>query len=320
MADSDSRVRFFPISFFSVVMGLMGLTLVLQRGAGAWGLPPVIGVAALYLTTFLFLALSVLYAMKIFRFGVEVVAEFRDPVKLSFFPTYTISLVLLSVGFLNVSAPVARFFWLIGSVGHLVLTLMVLSAWINRTTFEIQHMNPAWFIPVVGNIIVPIAGVALGSAELSWFFFSIGIVFWIVLLTIIFNRVIFHHPLPERMVPTFFILVAPPAAGYLAYVQLIGGIDSFARILYYIALFTALMLATQWKTFLRLRFFLSWWAYSFPLAALTLATMSMLQLTGTELFSGLAALLAVILVATIAMLIWLTSRAAGRRAICSPEA
>jgi tellurite resistance protein len=320
MADPDSRVRYFPISFFSVVMGLMGLTLVLQRGVRIWGLPSLFGEMALYLSTLVFLALSVLYAMKIFRFGVEVIAEFRDPVKLSFFPAYTISLILLSVGYLGVSLPVARFFWLVGSIGQLTLTLMVLSAWINRTTFEIQHMNPAWFIPVLGNLLVPIAGVPLGSSEPSWFFFSVGMVFWVVLLTIIFNRVIFHHPLAESMVPTFFILIAPPAVGQIAYSELVGGIDPFGRILYYVALFTGLMLATQWKTFLRLKFFLSWWAYSFPLAALTLSTISMLQLTGTELFSVLSALLAVVLSATIAMLIWFTLRAAGRREIGNPDA
>jgi tellurite resistance protein len=320
MAESDSRVRYFPISFFSVIMGLMGFTLVLQRGVRVWGLPALIGEAALYLTTVLFLAFSVLYAMKIFRFGVEVVTEFHDPVKLSFFPAYTISLILLSMGYLGVSAPVARFFWLVGSIGQLILALMVLSAWINRTTFEIQHMNPAWFIPVVGNLLVPIAGVPLGSAELSWFFFSVGMIFWIVLLTIIFNRVIFHHPLAERMVPTFFILIAPPAIGHIAYSVLIGGIDPFARVLFYVALFTALMLATQWRTFLRLRFYLSWWAYSFPLAAITLATMSMQQLTGIELFRVLGALLAFTLGATIVTLLWLTLRAAGRAEICAPEA
>ena len=319
MAESESQVRYFPISFFSVVMGLMGLTLVLQRGARVWGLPTLMGELALYLSTLVFLALSVLYAMKIFRFGVEVVAEFRDPIKLHFFPTYTISLILLSMGYLGVSPPLARFFWLVGSIGQLILTLMVVSAWINRTTFEIQHMNPAWFIPVVGNLLVPIAGVALDSAELSWFFFSIGIVLWIVLLTIIFNRVIFHHPLAERMAPTFFILIAPPAVGQLAYSQLTGGIDPFARILYYVALFTGLMMATQWKTFLRLPFHPSWWAYSFPLAALTLGTMSILQLTGIELFRVLGTLLAALLVATIAMLVWLTARTAGRRQLFSSE-
>ena len=43
--------------------------------------------------------------------------------------------------------------------------------------------NP-WFIPVVGNIIVPIAGVDDAPAEVSWFFFSFGLIFWIALFTL----------------------------------------------------------------------------------------------------------------------------------------
>jgi tellurite resistance protein len=320
MADAESRIRYLPISIFAMVMGLSGLSLALQRAARIWGLPVLLGEVAIIITAMVFLTLAALYGVKIVRYGADVVAEFRHPVKINFFPTATISLLLLSVGFLELNTAVSRFLWFTGAIAHLVLTLMVLSAWINRTTFEVQHMNPAWFIPVVGNIIVPIAGVPLGAPEVSWFFFSVGIVFWLVLLTIIFNRVIFHHPIAERLVPTFFILIAPPAVGFLAYSRLIGGLDPFARILFHTALFTGLLLATQWRMFLRLKFFLSWWAYSFPLAALTLATLSMYQLTGSDFMRLLSALLVVLLAAVIAGLLWFTAQAAQRNDICTPDA
>ena len=37
-------------------------------------------------------------------------------------------------------------------------------------------------------------------------------------------------PLPERLLPTVFILIAPPAVGFIAYVRLTGGVDVFAQI------------------------------------------------------------------------------------------
>ncbi|WP_425415989.1 hypothetical protein [Pseudoalteromonas qingdaonensis] len=43
--------------------------------------------------------------------------------------------------------------------------------------YRLEHANPSWFIPVVGNIIAPITGAKLGYIEVSWFFFSVGIVF-----------------------------------------------------------------------------------------------------------------------------------------------
>jgi tellurite resistance protein len=320
MAETESRIRFLPISFFAMVMGLSGLSLALQQAARIWGLPAVIGETAIIVSALVFLALASLYGTKVVCHGAEVVAEFRHPVKVNFFPTATISLLLLSAGFIELNIDVARALWFVGAIAHLVLTLMVLSAWINRTTFEVQHMNPAWFIPVVGNVIVPIAGVQLGAPEVSWFFFSIGIVYWLVLLAIIFNRVIFHHPIAERLVPTFFILIAPPAVGFLAYVRLVGWLDPMARVLFNTALFTALLLATQWRMFFRIKFYLSWWAYSFPLAALTLATMAMYHLTKSDFMQLLAATLLFLLAATITALLWLTARAAQRNEICTPDA
>jgi tellurite resistance protein len=319
MVETESRLRHLPVSFFAMVMGLAGFTLVLQRATRLWQLPKLIGLIALGITVIAFVVLALLYARKILRHGVDVVTEFRHPLKLAFFPTVSISLILLSVTFLEVNLNVASFLWFIGVPIQLVLTLMVLNAWIHRTTFEVQHMSPAWFIPVVGNILVPITGVALAAYQVSWFFFSIGLLFWIVLLTIIFNRIIFHQPLTERLAPTLFILIAPPAVGFLAHTRLVGHLDTFAYVLYYSALFLGLVLVTQFWMFARLRFYLSWWAYSFPIAALTLATMQMYQYTGYIGFKWIAAVLALVLAALIALLLTLTARAARRNEICVPD-
>lgn len=202
---------------------------------------------------------------------------------------------------------------------HLVFTLYVLATWIHHTHFEINHMNPAWFIPIVGNILVPIAGVQHGFTELSWFFFSIGLVFWLVLLAIIFNRMFFHNPLPGKLLPTLFILIAPPAVGFLSWMQLTGELDAFGRILYYSALFLTLMLFTQAPRFLKLPFALSWWAYSFPMAAITIATLGMYQLLGSPFFKWLGAALLVVLVVLIIGLLARTAVAISRREICVEE-
>ena len=122
--------------------------------------------------------------------------------------------------------------------------------------------------------------------------------FWIVLLTIVLYRLFFHEPLPVRLTPTLFILLAPPSVGFIAYIRLTGSVDAFGRILYYTALFLALLLASNAVRFLRSPFFISAWAYSFPLAALTIATLVMsthLPLPLFPLFGfGLLVLLSVV--------------------------
>lgn len=201
----------------------------------------------------------------------------------------------------------------------MVFTLIVVNLWINHTKFEIQHINPAWFIPVVGNILVPIVGVYHAPIELSWFFFAIGLFFWLLLVTINFYRFLFHAPLPARMLPTLFILIAPPAVGFIAYTSLNGGLDSFGRILYYIAAFLMLMLITQIGNFTRLGFALTWWAYSFPSAAFTIATVIMWGQTGLVFFEYLALILMVLLCLLIAILVLLTLRAIWHGQICRPD-
>ncbi|WP_372965967.1 SLAC1 anion channel family protein [Marinobacter sp.] len=314
-----SRLQNFPVSWFAMVMGLAGLTLALHRAEMVFELNNTASVVLLTLAIAVFISLAALYLLKIIRYPQHVRAELNHPVKLNFAPTISIGLVLISIAMLPHQKSASLLIWGVGAALHLCFTLYVLSAWIHHTHFEINHMNPAWFIPIVGNILVPIAGVQHGFVELSWFFFSIGLVFWIVLLAIIFNRMFFHHPLPGKLLPTLFILIAPPGIGFISWMQLNGELDAFARILYYSALFLTLMLFTQASRFLKLQFFLSWWAYSFPMAAVTLATLSMYQLLGNPFFKWLGAILLVLLVVLITGLLARTAVAVARREICIDE-
>jgi tellurite resistance protein len=171
----------------------------------------------------------------------------------------------------------------------------------------------------VGNILVPIAGVEHAPLQVSWFFFSIGLAFWPLLLTMILYRLFFHGPLPERLTPTLFILIAPPAVGFLSYVRLTGGVDAFALLLYHSALFFTLLLLAQLPRFAKVPFFLSWWAYSFPLAAITIATLVLFQHSGEPMFLKLAALLLALATVVITGLFLRTALAVKRREICVQE-
>lgn len=314
-----SRLQHLPIALFAMVMGLSGLTLVWQKSATMLPLSPAIGQGLLVLTGGLFTVLLLAYALKAVRYRDAVRAELDHPVKLSFFPTISISLILLGTATRHSLPDLSIVLWGIGAALHLVLTLFIVNRWMHHEHFQIIHINPAWFIPAVGNILIPIAGMTHGQVSISWFFFSIGLVFWIILLTIIFYRVIFHDPLPGRLLPTLFILVAPPAVGFIAYEGMVGDIDPFSRILFNTALFMTLLLVTQVRRFAALSFFLSFWAYSFPLAAMTIAAMVYYQQTAANWALGLSGLLLAVTSAVIAWLIVLTIRAASRGQICMPE-
>jgi tellurite resistance protein len=317
---NGNRLEYFPISAFSIIMGLTGLALAWRQAERIYELTVPIGLTTTVLSAALFVIFLLVYVAKLLRHRDQVAAEWGHPIKLNFFPTISISLLLLASASLEISPALSYWLWVIGALSQLALTLYVLSAWIHHTRFEIHHINPAWFIPVVGNIIVPIAGIHHAPAETSWFFFSVGIVFWIVLLSINFYRFIFHQPLPERMLPTLFILLAPPAVGFVSYVNLIGEIDAFARILFYIAVFLFLLLVAQSDKFVRIRFSLSWWAYSFPMAALAAAAYRFYQLDPAPAFALMGGVFLALLSIIVLVLVAHTILAGLRGQICVPDA
>lgn len=316
MTETVARLKNFPISWFAVVMGMSGFTIAWNRAEHVFDPGFCLSSVLLGITTILFVLLTVLYAAKAFKYPQEVLGEFRHPVKLAFVPTFSISLLLLAIAYLQIAPALSFWLWAAGTILHLAITLYVLSSWIHHTKYEIAHLNPAWFIPVVGNILVPVAGMQHASPEISWFFFSLGLFFWPVLTAIIFYRLIFHGSLPERFMPTLFIFIAPPAVGFLSWFNLTGGVDAFARVLYFVGLFFTLLLLSQFNYFRRLKFFLSWWAYSFPIAAITIATLIMAKTTGLVLYTWLAAGLLAALTLLIAMLLARTALAVARREIC----
>ncbi len=319
MSPADNRLEFCPVSLFAMVMGLAGLTLAWLHGARLGFFDASVGLVLSAVTLVLLAGLLLLYGAKAARHWGRVREELHHPVRMSFFPTLSISFVLAGTVLTPTAPSVAAWLWAVGAAGQLAFVLLILSFWIHHETIEIQHFNPAWFIPVVGNVLVPVAGVVHAPAELNWFYFSIGMLFWVVLLTILFYRVFFHPPLPERLMPTLFILIAPPAVGFLAYVKLTGGLDAFGRFSYYAALFLTLLLFTQYRRFIRLPFALSWWAYSFPLAAITVATLTMYELTGLPFFRGLGWVLHAVLNAVIVLLVVKTIGAARAGKVCAPE-
>lgn len=315
----QSRLAHFPVTFFAIVMGLMGLALALHAGAPAalWlaqasSLVLLIGIAV-------FLVILAFYLAKALRYPAMVAEEWHHPVKLAFFPTITVSLLLMATAVFPYNETWATWIWLAGVAGQGVLTIAVVTGWISHRSFQVGHLTPAWFIPAVGNVIVPILGARIGYIEISWLFFSGGIIFWIVLLTLVMNRLIFHDPIVARLFPTMVILIAPPAVAFLAYVSMIGSVDGFARILLNAGYIFAALVAAQVPKLVRLPFALSWWALSFPLAALTIASLRFAQLEGSRGHQTIGLLILTLLSLVIAGLIWRTLLAVIRGEICRPE-
>jgi len=164
------RLQNFPISFFAVIMGLAGATIAWQRAESLLGWKSYLSDVLLWVSALVFLAIFLIYLAKFFKYYGEIQKEFRNITKLSFFPTFSISLLLLSIALMTICPAASFVLWLTGTVAHFTFSVVIISIWIRHPSLEINHISPAWFIPVVGNILVPIAGTAFASVEVSWFF------------------------------------------------------------------------------------------------------------------------------------------------------
>jgi tellurite resistance protein len=162
--------------------------------------------------------------------------------------------------------------------------------------------------------------VRLGFEEFSWWFFGVGLLFWIVLMSVVMDRLLFvQPPLPDRLLPTLCILLAPPTVGFLSWVQLTKqhpdgqGMDGVGQLLFGLGVFFALFLLSQVRRFIRLPFFMSWWAFSFPTAAFTTSVLVYGQFMPAPWVTPLGGLMVLITTVLILFLLVRTALAIARR-------
>jgi tellurite resistance protein len=315
---SEERLRYFPIMMFAIVMGFSGITIVFQKAAEEFGFSALLAQIFVAADTILFGVIAFLYLAKIVKFFEEVKKEFAHPVRINFFAAVSISMILISIIYHPIAPMFSEVFCIVGTVLHTFLTFYTFSFWINNN-MEITHSNPAWFIPIVGNVLIPIAGSFFLPKEVLIFYFSVGIFFWIILLSIILNRIIFHHQMAVKFMPTLFILIAPPAIGVISYVKIVGEIDFFVHFMYSVALFFTFLLLFMYKNFLNLKFFISWWAFVFPIAAMTISSILMYKKTHAYSYELLSFFLMGAAVCVISIVIYQTFIHIGKKEICIQE-
>lgn len=316
--NKPNRIKNFPIMMYAVVMGMSGLTITYQKAHIWLDFPSFIGSFLMIITTVVFIIISILYSIKFIRYKEVVKKEFSHPIRLNFFAAISISMLMLSIIYKDTYPNISAVIWYPGMVLHFYLTMYTISFWINRNQ-EIDHSNPAWFIPIVGNLLVPVAGADFVSNGILMYFFSVGMFFWFILFSIIFNRIIFHHQLAVKFVPTLFIFIAPPAVGFIAYIKMYDTVDTFSIFLFNIAIFFTLLITFMYRSFLKIKFFISWWAFVFPIAAMAIATMLMYHKTNDIAILGFSYIMVSVTTIIILIVIYQTLKNITKQNVCIEE-
>lgn len=316
--EEQNRLKFFPIMMFATVMGMGGLTITYQKAAQWLAFPHFIGMVLMYITAAIFVFVSIVYLAKLIKYPMAVKKEFSHPVRINFFAAVSISMLMLAIIFKEEYNTISAICWYPGTLLHFYLTMHTITYWINDNQ-ELAHSNPAWFIPIVGNVLIPVGGVGFVSNHILLYFFSIGIFFWIILFALILNRIVFHHQLAVKFMPTLFILIAPPAVGFIAYFKMYGVIDFFAMFLFNIALFFTFLVAFMYKNFIKIKFFISWWAFVFPIAAMAISSMLMYHKTNDSMLLALSYIMIAAVTIIISVVIYQTLLHINKKEICIQE-
>ena len=98
-----------------------------------------------------------------------------------------------------------------------------------------------------------------------------------------------------------------------------GSFDIFAQILYNLAIFFTLLLAFMYKNFIKIKFFISWWAFTFPLAAVTIASLLAFKITHLVLYKSFSYLFLSITTIVVLIVIYQTIKNVKAKTICQPE-
>lgn len=317
----SSKLQFFPVMFFASGMGIGGAGLVLQKITKVFDMSTFFHVIAGIvdvLSALVLVTVTVVYLRKVKNYWPEVKKELFHPMRINFFAALAISTLIVQMLLESLHVPfgvlVVMFYF--AALFQLFFSLHVIRYWF-AAEIKQKMASPAWFVPIVGNIIVPVAASKLNAIsagtvpyEISIFYFSMGSFFWIILAATLFNRLVFGESLPPKFVPTLFIFIAPPSIFGVSVTSLFEGMFDphtlyvIATISFNVALFFALLMIIFTPTFFRQKFAMSWWAYTFPMAAFSLCALELYHMEHSHFYECvgiIGAILTILIVATVAV-------------------
>ena len=302
-------IRHLHPGWFAAVMGT-GILAVATLHAAIWlPLLRVLSVALWVLNSGLCALLLIPWGARWVLFPRDAWADLAHPTRGPFYSTMPIGLLVLAVDFAAIGRPVigeaiaiplAQGLWIVGTAATLLFGVLIPYRWFISERISLDQVNGGWFIPPVAAIVVPAAAAPLiptwSSPELrhaislaAFAFTGIGLMLFLVVLALLFTRLVIH-PLPHpHMGPTLWIGLGPIGVGTMALIRLsgaalptmgmgnpeaasllrLGGLVLWGFGLWWLPLAILLLFHYLKGAF---PFALSWWAFTFPLGAYTVAT------------------------------------------------
>ena len=249
-----------------------------------------------YFNIILFFTLLIPWILRWIFFKKEALKDLEHPVLSNFYATIAIGMLVLAADFIVIGRNIemGEVFWFAGTLFTVFFGILTPYIMFKGEHVKLDHINPAWFIPPVGLIVIPIAGSLIiphvsGMVRefvilFNYFGWGAGFFIYLSLLAIAMYRFILHRPLPNILAPTIWINLGPIGAGTVALVNLVKN-SSFITIQKPFFVFgflfwgfgiwwviMAIALTLHYIKRLKLPYAMSWWAFTFPLGAYVAAS------------------------------------------------
>jgi tellurite resistance protein len=315
MNQARVTLRDLPIGFYGAVMGLAGLGLAARAAAPLF--PGVVRAPAYFTEVWVAaaaLAFAVLlpaYIVKVVKYPRTVEREFTDPLQLGFCGALPVGMSLLAGGIGPYFPGLGSALWWLSFALLLAFQAWMLVRWL-AGGIELAQVNAGWLIVMVGGIVLPGPGIALGHAEASRFVFGISTAGAAILVPLLFYRAMAAPPLPEVLRPSWFVLLVPPSLVYANGIALYPDAE-FLEVLYPFGLMLAVALLAYARGFARWQFGAPWWAFTFPLDALAYSAARYAQDHPGAFSRDVAAATLALATACVLMVLWKTLRSAAAR-------
>ena len=146
--------------------------------------------------------------------------------------------------------------------------------WIYRP-IDYDKFHPGYFLPTAaGGLVASGTAATVGQHRLGEVMLGYGVICWVILGSMILARLFFRPMLPDPLVPTIAIEIAPPAVASIAWFALNGGrVDLIASLLAGYGTLMALAQLRLLPAFLRLSFGLGFWAFTFTWSSVATSTL-----------------------------------------------
>ncbi|KAH7576728.1 hypothetical protein JRO89_XS01G0137000 [Xanthoceras sorbifolium] len=223
--------------------------------------------------------LSLLYILRCYLYFQRVKSEFLHHVGVNylFAPFISWLLLLQSSPFIAPKSAYYSVLWWVFVVPVIILDVKIYGQWFTKgKRFVSAVANPTSQISVIGNLVAARAAAQMGWRETAVCMFSFGMAHYLVLFVTLYQRLAgsASNNLPAMLRPVFFLFIAAPSMASLAWDAIAGTFDNAAKMLFFLSLFLFMSLVsrpTLYRKAMR-KFSLAWWAYSFPLTVLALAS------------------------------------------------